>query len=202
DPVRVAGESGDPDALARAHAMLGMLSAARGDHDTARRHLEQSLTLAEALPDPSARVAALNNLALAHRATGEVDLAVDHTRTALELCTRQGDRPRDAALHNNLADHLPPARPPATAGPPSTTTWPTSSTSPATTARPWTTSSRPSPSSPRSANPAPPTRSSGNWRPGDRRHRHPVTAVTAQLGLVGKNDQNECHGRGDRGTCS
>ena len=106
DALDLAGESGDPDALARAHGMLGMLSAARGDHDTARRHLEQSLTLAEALPDPSARVAALNNLALAHRATGEVDLAVDHTRTALELCTRQGDRHREAALHNNLADLL------------------------------------------------------------------------------------------------
>ena len=105
DALDLAGESGDPDALARAHGMLGMLSAARGDQRTAR-HLEQSLTLAEALPDPSARVAALNNLALAHRATGEVDLAVDHTRTALELCTRQGDRHREAALHNNLADLL------------------------------------------------------------------------------------------------
>ena len=106
DALDLAAESGDPDALARAHGMLGMLGAAGGDHDSARRHLEQSLALAEALPDPSARVAALNNLALAHRATGEVDLAVDYTRTALELCTRQGDRHREAALHNNLADLL------------------------------------------------------------------------------------------------
>ena len=106
DALDLAAEAGDPDALARAHGMLGMLSAARGDHGPARRHLEQSLALAEALPDPSARVAALNNLALAHRATGEVDLAVEHTRTALELCARQGDRHREAALHNNLADLL------------------------------------------------------------------------------------------------
>ena len=106
DALDLAATSGEPNALARAHGMLGMLSAARGDHLTARRHLEQSLALAEALPDPSARVAALNNLALAHRATGEVDLAVEHTRTALELCARQGDRHREAALHNNLADLL------------------------------------------------------------------------------------------------
>jgi DNA-binding SARP family transcriptional activator len=106
EALRLAGDAGDPDALARAHGMLGMLAAARGDHAAARRHLEQSLALAEALPDPSARVAALNNLALAHRATGEVDLAIAHTRSALELCARQGDRHREAALHNNLADLL------------------------------------------------------------------------------------------------
>jgi DNA-binding SARP family transcriptional activator len=106
DALALAVEAGDPDALARAHGMLGMLGVARGDHDGARRHLEHSLTLAEALPDPSARVAALNNLALAHRATGEVDQAVAYTRIALELCTRQGDRHREAALHNNLADLL------------------------------------------------------------------------------------------------
>ena len=134
DALDLAATSGEPNALARAHGMLGMLSAARGDHLTARRHLEQSLALAEALPDPSARVAALNNLALAHRATGEVDLAVEHTRTALELCARQGDRHREAALHNNLADllHLAGRTP-----------------------RRWTTSSRRWPSSPRSASPAP-----------------------------------------------
>jgi DNA-binding SARP family transcriptional activator len=106
DALTLAADAGDPDALARAHGMLGMLAVARGDHDRARRHLEHSLTLAEALPDPSARVAALNNLALAHRATGDLDRAVAHTRTALELCARQGDRHREAALHNNLADLL------------------------------------------------------------------------------------------------
>jgi DNA-binding SARP family transcriptional activator len=106
EALALATEAGDPDALARAHGMLGMLGVAAGDHDGARHHLEQSLTLAEALPDPSARVAALNNLALAHRATGALDQAVAHTRAALELCARQGDRHREAALHNNLADLL------------------------------------------------------------------------------------------------
>jgi tetratricopeptide (TPR) repeat protein len=86
--------------------MLGMLGTHRGDHDDARRHLERSLALAETLPDPSARVAALNNLALAHRATGQLDQAIGYAAAALELCARQGDRHRQAALHNNLADLL------------------------------------------------------------------------------------------------
>src|SRR5206468_9926591 len=40
DALALAVEAGDPDALARAHGMLGMLAVARGDHDGARRHLE------------------------------------------------------------------------------------------------------------------------------------------------------------------
>ena len=51
-------------------------------------------------------MAALNNLALAHRATGQLEAAIAYTRTALALCARQGDRHREAALHNNLADLL------------------------------------------------------------------------------------------------
>jgi len=106
EALELATEAGDADALARAHGMLGMLASSGGDHDRARRHLEQSLALAEGLADPSARVAALNNLALAHRATGDLDQAIARTRAALELCARQGDRHREAALHNNLADLL------------------------------------------------------------------------------------------------
>jgi tetratricopeptide (TPR) repeat protein len=106
EALELATEAGDADALARAHGMLGMLASSGGDHDRARRHLEQSLALAEGLADPSARVAALNNLALAHRATGDLDQAIARTRDALELCARQGDRHREAALHNNLADLL------------------------------------------------------------------------------------------------
>ena len=64
------------------------------------------MQLAEATGDPGARVAALNNLALAHRARGELEPALELTRAALELCAAQGDRHREAALHNNLADLL------------------------------------------------------------------------------------------------
>jgi len=51
-------------------------------------------------------VAALNNLALACSASGEIEQALRLTETALTLCASQGDRHREAALHNSLADLL------------------------------------------------------------------------------------------------
>ena len=78
----------------------------RGDQARAREHLEQSVQLAERLNAPDIRVAALNNLALAYGAGGEIVRAIELTQTALELCQTQGDRHRQAALHNNLADLL------------------------------------------------------------------------------------------------
>ena len=97
--LELAEGSGDPEALAQAHNIVGMLLDDRG-------HLERSLALAEALPDPSVAVAALNNLALACARAGDAERAMELTARALELCSRQGDRHREAALHNNLADLL------------------------------------------------------------------------------------------------
>ncbi len=68
--------------------------------------MEESVKLAEQLDEPGIRVAALNNLALADRASGDTARAIKLTQTALELCQTQGDRHRQAALHNNLADLL------------------------------------------------------------------------------------------------
>ena len=51
-------------------------------------------------------MAALNNLALVYSAGGELEQARALTETALGLCKSQGDRHREAALHNNLADLL------------------------------------------------------------------------------------------------
>ena len=51
-------------------------------------------------------MAALNNLALVERAAGNLAEALELTREALALCAAQGDRHREAALHNNLADLL------------------------------------------------------------------------------------------------
>ena len=42
----------------------------------------------------------------AHRSRGSLDAALDLTRSALDLCVAQGDRHREAALRNNLADVL------------------------------------------------------------------------------------------------
>ena len=49
---------------------------------------------------------ALNNLALAHRVAGDTAQARELTEQALALCATVGDRHREAALRNNLADLL------------------------------------------------------------------------------------------------
>jgi DNA-binding SARP family transcriptional activator len=97
--LELARTAGDDEALAQAHNINGML---RGD----RRHLEQSLAIAETLADPTIAVAALNNLSLASARAGDPGRALELTARALDICSRQGDRHREAALHNNLADLL------------------------------------------------------------------------------------------------
>jgi tetratricopeptide (TPR) repeat protein len=51
-------------------------------------------------------VAALNNLSLLHRATGELERALELAEEARALGALQGDRHREAAILNNLADVL------------------------------------------------------------------------------------------------
>ena len=92
----LAASSADPSVLARRR---GNLSAADG-------HLQQSLNLAEGHRDPVAQVAALNNLALVCAEGGEIDRVLALTQQALRLCAAYGDRHREAALHNHLADLL------------------------------------------------------------------------------------------------
>ncbi len=100
----LAESTGDTQALAQVHNILGILARSQNDSDLACQHLEQSLAMAEALGDPTARIAALNNLALACSISGNISRAITLTETALTLCVSQGDRHREAALHNNLAD--------------------------------------------------------------------------------------------------
>ena len=66
--------------------------------------LERSLALARELRDDPAQAAALNNLALVKRDAGELPEALALTESALALCAAYGDRHREAALENNLAD--------------------------------------------------------------------------------------------------
>jgi DNA-binding SARP family transcriptional activator/predicted ATPase len=99
DALELAEQAGDPRALGQAHNLLGMLEASLD-------HLARSLALAEQVGDPQGRMAALNNLALAHRGQGELDRALELTDQALALCTELGDRHREAALRNNRADLL------------------------------------------------------------------------------------------------
>jgi len=85
---------------------LGILARSRDELPAARHHLERSLALAETMADPNARLAALNNLALAYGAGGDIEKAIELLQTALKLGAAQGDRHRQGALHNNLADLL------------------------------------------------------------------------------------------------
>ena len=86
---------------------MGILAKSRGDLDDAVEHSERSLALAETLADSTgARVAALNNLALACGAKGHLDRAIALDSKALELCVPLGDRHREAALLNNMSDLL------------------------------------------------------------------------------------------------
>jgi len=104
--LTLAERAGDGRSLAQAHNILGVLANASRDLASARAHLEISVELAEEVDEPGARVAALNNLALTRRAQGHVGEARTLAEEALKLCIAQGDRHREAALHNNVADIL------------------------------------------------------------------------------------------------
>ncbi len=96
----------DAEAQAQAHNTLGILARGAGDREAARRHLEESLALAERAGATAGRVAALNNLARLRGAAGEIDAALELLELAIDLCARQGDRHREAALLNQRADWL------------------------------------------------------------------------------------------------
>ena len=106
DEAASRAEATHDDALAQAHNIAGVMANFREDPEDALEHLGRSLAIAERLDDPGARIASLNNLALVMRSKDELGPAEDLTRAAIELCVRQGDRHREAALRNNLADLL------------------------------------------------------------------------------------------------
>lgn len=102
--LALAEQSGDLHALAQAHNILAILLT--NDLSGARAHLEQSLDAATQLNAPMLRVAALNNLAHLRQKSGNLSDAIDAAQAALDLCVTLGDRHREAALQNNLADLL------------------------------------------------------------------------------------------------
>lgn len=115
EALDLAETGGDPIGVARALDLLGILARRRGDFAAARADLERAISIVEEAeargaagpgPDPGVRIAALNTLALVLAEEGETARAIDLTRDALERCRRQGDRHRQAALENNLADLL------------------------------------------------------------------------------------------------
>ena len=97
----------EPRALCQSYNLLGMLATADGDTDEALSVLERSRDLADRIGEPDLQIAALNNLALAHRARDEREDAVKLATAALDLCiATSADRHHEAALRNNLADLL------------------------------------------------------------------------------------------------
>lgn len=94
----------DPALRAKAENAAGMLASARGEVREARTHLQLALDMATVADDLAAMIAALNNLALVERRDGNFDNAIGLTEQALQACRRFGDRHREAALENNLAD--------------------------------------------------------------------------------------------------
>lgn len=107
EALRLADGADDTRALAQAHNIMGILAKSQGQLNSASSHLELSLSLVESLGSlVGARVAPLNNLALTRAAEGDTDKAVELAGTALAICTSQGDRHHEAALHNNLSDIL------------------------------------------------------------------------------------------------
>ena len=101
-----AQEADDLQALAQANNVLGILAKSRGELMEAQQRLENGLEMAECLRDPGVTIATLNNLALIYSATGDTGRALELAGRALDLCLEFGDRHREAALHNNLADIL------------------------------------------------------------------------------------------------
>lgn len=100
----LAAQAVDNAALAQAYDMVGILTRVQGQVDEAIHHFETSLNYADSENDPGARIAALNNLSLSHADRQDMAQARNYAKQALDLCISIGDRHREAALHNNLAD--------------------------------------------------------------------------------------------------
>ena len=109
----LAEQAGDPRALGQAHNLLGALATSGGAAADALEHLGRSLELAEATGRPGrARRRAQQPRAGAPRARRARAGARADPAPRSRCARRQGDRHREAALHNNLADLLHDGRPP------------------------------------------------------------------------------------------
>jgi len=97
--LNAAADAGDPVQLSRVHNILGVVTP---DSLAAISHLDEAIELAG--DDDLLRMAALNNQALLRSGAGEDDTAVSLIEEAIEIAVRTGNRHREAALRNHLAD--------------------------------------------------------------------------------------------------
>ncbi len=100
----LAQKTGDGRAAVLANGTVGIVAAGVGDLARARKHLQASLELARELDDSALRVRSLQNLALVARRMGDAETSCSLAVEALHLSASCGDRHREAALHNLLAD--------------------------------------------------------------------------------------------------
>ncbi|HEY3523512.1 MAG TPA: BTAD domain-containing putative transcriptional regulator [Candidatus Limnocylindrales bacterium] len=106
EALAVAEKAEDLAGVARASHVLGLLARGRGALEEARGLHERALAATTHAADPGLRIASLNALALVRSAAGDRTGAIALLAEALALGERQGDRHRQAALENNLADAL------------------------------------------------------------------------------------------------
>ncbi|HEU4673788.1 MAG TPA: BTAD domain-containing putative transcriptional regulator [Candidatus Limnocylindrales bacterium] len=106
EALAVAEAADDLAGVARASHVLGLLARGRGALDEAAAWHERALTAIDHAADPGLRIASLNALALVRSAAGDRAAAITLLEEALRLGQRHGDRHRQAALENNLADLL------------------------------------------------------------------------------------------------
>lgn len=102
--LELARESRDHPMESLAQNALGLLARKAGRLESAREHFNNAISAAQ--DQQSARIAALNNLALVFSDEDRYEDAIRLTRQALEACIRIGDRHREAALRNHLSDRL------------------------------------------------------------------------------------------------
>ncbi len=104
--LELAERSDDSSALAQAHNVLGVLAAAKGELTAAQAHLTSSRNHAQSAADVGLTVAAMNNQARVLEESGNIDEALVEAQAALALGVQHGDRHREAALHDHVADLL------------------------------------------------------------------------------------------------
>ena len=103
--LEAADDAAGPGDRARVNNLLGILRR-NDDPELALEYLTTARELAVESEDPGLLAGVLNNLALAYLADGEAEKGIEAAEQALDVYRRIGDRHREAAVHNNLADML------------------------------------------------------------------------------------------------
>ena len=97
--MELSGADAAPSQLSRVHNIIGVVS---DDPVRAAIHLDEALLLAG--DDDLLRLAGLNNRAHLTAESGDLDSAIEMVTEAVSIAQRTGNRHREAALHDHLAD--------------------------------------------------------------------------------------------------